>query len=647
MLELNGQYLCEKCFLPLAQKDAVCPHCRPESNIEQYLSALPEKTILQGRYVVGKVLGKGGFGVTYLCYDAKLAKRVAIKEYLPDALTHRNSGEAEISFFSGEKEQSFLSGALKFYEEAKMVSRFNGNPNIISVYEFFYENNTAYYVMEYLVGEDLKRYIVQCGGKIREAQAMYVALQVCEAMILVHSRGILHRDISPDNIFVCADGRLKLIDFGAARHMVGEETNSLSVILKQGFAPLEQYQKHGNQGPWTDLYALGATLYYAVTGNVIDDAMSRIEDDTLDFSGISPAFGQVMREMLTVQGKDRMQSAELLKQALLATGIVPEPLTEEHSVPEMPEPLKPLEFSEKPEPPKHPAKRNRKKAVITAAAVLAACALGTAGAWMAATGRFESKSAAAGSGQELEKTTVWQMTDSDETKTTSGQTKKDLSDFRSATTTTNAAITQPPKSKTYTETYVGPIGESGNFTLKLSYEAEKNEKTTITVYRSGNKITYNYSEKKFNVTVINNGRMYICYPFSTLKTEMDCSEEQMELLYKQPGATKDGGIYMEVDDLSSISDYLSFGNVIMDCLKVNDKQFVSEETVTMQDTKYRCETYKDKDGTANQYFFDGNKLKYIKQDGDLFQIDRLSKGAESSAFSLPKGYIDSSILDLL
>ena len=323
MVNINGKNLCEHCFEEVSA-NGICGACSFESNNSKYPTALPENTILNGRYVVGRVLGKGGFGITYLCYDSKEQKKIAIKEYLPDSLIHRNTGETVVSTYGGESEEYFKAGAQKFYEEARLVSRFNGNPNIIGVYEFFYENNTAYFVMEYLDGIDLKNYIRNNGGRISEEQTLYVMNKAAEALMIVHSTGVLHRDISPDNIFLCTDGKVKLIDFGAARQVVGEASKSLSVILKQGFAPLEQYQKKGNQGPWTDIYALGATFYYSLTGKIIDDAMSRLEDPSLETENVTPQLAAIIEKMLSVDIKSRYQNVFELKGDLSALTIVPE-----------------------------------------------------------------------------------------------------------------------------------------------------------------------------------------------------------------------------------------------------------------------------------------------------------------------------------
>ncbi|MFR5876511.1 MAG: protein kinase domain-containing protein [Eubacterium sp.] len=325
MISLNKKNLCERCFHEVG-RDGVCRFCGTQKNKDKYPTALTEGTILIGKYVVGKVLGKGGFGVTYLCYDSKENKSVAIKEYLPDSLTHRNTGDTMVSTYGGESEGYFKVGAQKFYDEAKLVSRFNGNPNIISVYEFFYENNTTYYVMEYLDGMDLKHYIYENNGRISIEEAVYICKKITEALLIVHTLDVLHRDISPDNIYICSDQSIKLIDFGAARQVLGEASKSLSVILKQGFAPLEQYQRKGKQGPWTDIYALGATIYYALTGTIIDDAMTRIMDDTVDYSGIPSEFAAVLKKMLEVRIEDRFQNTFELKNALDSMKIEGKPI---------------------------------------------------------------------------------------------------------------------------------------------------------------------------------------------------------------------------------------------------------------------------------------------------------------------------------
>ena len=239
-------------------------------------------------------------------------------------LSHRNTGETQITVFGDEAQAQFATGARKFYEEAEMIARFRGHPNIVEVFEFFYENNTAYYVMEYLDGTDLKQRIRR--QRLSEGETVFLIGQVCRALETVHAASVLHRDIAPDNIFICNNGDVKLIDFGAARQVVGEATQSLSVILKQDFAPVEQFQKHGEQGPWTDIYALGATAFRAATDANLPDSLSRLSEDTADFSMLSDGLGKVTAKMTAVHLRDRYQNVAAVLDDLQRTGIVPVPI---------------------------------------------------------------------------------------------------------------------------------------------------------------------------------------------------------------------------------------------------------------------------------------------------------------------------------
>ena len=318
----NTRY-CDKCFSQLQPEDVNCPVCGWDpSQPEPASSSLPVGAILLGKYAVGRVLGKGGFGVTYLAFDLTRAERVAIKEYMPDTLSYRMPGTTLISTYFGEKEQNFHLGAEKFYEEAHTLSRFSGNPNITRVQEFFYENNTAYFVMEYIQGSDLKAFIAQNGGRLSEHAVLSLLWPLLGALEAVHAQGILHRDISPDNIFITDGGIVKLLDFGSARQVLGEQSKSLSVVLKPGFAPVEQYQTHGRQGEWTDVYALAATAYYCLTGRVPESAMDRLVEDTLEppsslGAEVSSAFEKVLLQAMSVRATGRIQNIPELQDALL------------------------------------------------------------------------------------------------------------------------------------------------------------------------------------------------------------------------------------------------------------------------------------------------------------------------------------------
>ncbi len=359
MININSKNICENCFE--STKTLLCPHCGYENGITQNdARLLAPGSILSGKYIVGKPLGVGGFGVTYLGYDAVQDKIVAIKEYFPQGFAIRSSDSVTVSV-SEENLESHNSGKEKFYEEAKLVSRFNGNPNIVGVYEFFYENNTAYFIMEHLDGMDLKHYIKHKGGKISSEETLTILNDVSSALMVIHSANVLHRDIAPDNIFLCKNGNIKLIDFGAARQYSGEQSKNLSVILKQGFAPLEQYQKRGKQGPWTDIYALGATAYYALTGELLDDPMSRLEEDTLADSetpGIDDNLYTIIKKCVKLTIQERYPNTFELKNDLNSLTLTPAPIsvaqympqvtvpepepTSEEAVPDSPEPVPPL-----------------------------------------------------------------------------------------------------------------------------------------------------------------------------------------------------------------------------------------------------------------------------------------------------------------
>jgi serine/threonine protein kinase len=318
---INNKTLCPYCF---TESSLPCPACGYSGGEGlTFPTALPVSTVLLGRYIIGKTLGKGGFGITYLAYDSVEDKKVAVKEYFPDTLSYRNPGYTQVSTYQGEKEDSFKLGVEKFYDEAQMISRFNGKPGLIWVNRFFYENQTAYFVMEYLEGMDLKAYFKSNNGVLSERQIIAVITPLIESLIIVHGTGVLHRDISADNIYITNDGRIKLLDFGAARQVLGEATNSLSVILKQGFAPIEQYQSRGKQGPWTDVYALGATIYYCLTGKVPDAPMGRLEADHMFMpENASDGFRIVLQKMLAVRPGDRYQNFSELARDMTAYGLL-------------------------------------------------------------------------------------------------------------------------------------------------------------------------------------------------------------------------------------------------------------------------------------------------------------------------------------
>ncbi len=262
---MNIERLCYGCFQE-KEPGIPCPHCGFNEKDEQPYLALPLGTILNGRYLIGKVLGIGGFGITYLGYDLTLEIKVAIKEYMPSALATRHPDHYSVAL-TGRVEEDYQYGMERFLDEAKILAKLQNTPHIVSVQNYFKENGTAYFVMEYIDGMSLKAYLAKNGDKIPYNQAIAILQPIMQALVQVHAMNLLHRDISPDNIYITSKGESRLLDFGAARFALGDG-KSVSVILKHGYAPEEQYSSHGNQGPWTDVYAMGATMYRCITGQL-------------------------------------------------------------------------------------------------------------------------------------------------------------------------------------------------------------------------------------------------------------------------------------------------------------------------------------------------------------------------------------------
>ena len=247
--------------------------------MEKNSYSLQRNTGLIGRYVIQEVLGQGGFGITYLGIDKLYGNKVAIKEYYPQKIAMRKAQyEDVVTVTSIEEKNNYDKGKKRFLDEAQVMARFNKNEGIVKILDFFEANNTAYIVMEYLEGITLKQYLGKY-GVLQFRNLIEMMLPLLEALIEIQSQGLIHRDISPDNIMVQHNGKLKLMDFGAARDYTESGNKSLTVILKPGYAPPEQYQTHGVQGPWTDIYALCATIYKCLTGITPPDAIARVMDD--------------------------------------------------------------------------------------------------------------------------------------------------------------------------------------------------------------------------------------------------------------------------------------------------------------------------------------------------------------------------------
>lgn len=310
---MQGNNLCYGCMKEKGEAK-VCPKCGwVEGTEAESPLHLKPGTILSGKYLVGRVLGHGGFGITYLACDINLGAKLAIKEYFPQGMATRSFGDPTISVYSGNTKEHFQYGLDKFLEEARTLVKFDDISEIVTVKDFFKENNTAYLVMSYVEGITLKQYVEQKGGRIPLDMVLNIMLPVMRALEEVHKEGILHRDISPDNIYMTKNFNVKLLDFGAARFAMGEYSKSLSVILKPGYAPEEQYRTRGNQGPWTDVYAVAATMYRALTGETPPDALDRLFNDDIKPPSelrveISRNIESAIMKAMAIKASDRYQS---------------------------------------------------------------------------------------------------------------------------------------------------------------------------------------------------------------------------------------------------------------------------------------------------------------------------------------------------
>ena len=324
--------LCFGCMKENENPGQRCSHCG--FDIKEYMNTCSTRvlrpgTILNGQYLVGKVLGEGGFGITYLAFDLNLNLPTAIKEYFPVGLAVREVTEMRtnrISAFSRDKQYYFENGLKSFTEEARSLIRFRQEKGIVQVNTFFYENGTAYMVMEYIRGKSLKQYLRERNMPLSERETLEIMTPVLQVLEKIHEAGIIHRDISPDNIMLGENGKVCLIDFGAARMITGAETRSLEVVLKPGYTPFEQYHSHGKMGPWTDVYAVCATMYRMLSGKVPQEALFRLEKDHLESlyelakkgecPPLSWSTSSAVEKGMAIRSEERYQKIRDLQEAL-------------------------------------------------------------------------------------------------------------------------------------------------------------------------------------------------------------------------------------------------------------------------------------------------------------------------------------------
>ncbi|MBK6088103.1 serine/threonine-protein kinase [Ruminococcus difficilis] len=309
--------VCKKCNKEIGNA-AECPYCGAVVLIDPLPHHLPVGALIGGRFSVEGVLGEGGFGITYLTRDNKLGSLFAVKEYYPRGISYRdNTGTNEVYVSSKDDTDFYNHGKERFLSEARTLARFSEEPGVVSVTDFIEENDTVYLVMEYLRGETLQKYL-KMHDKLSADEAFHMLEPVIKTLEKIHAAGVIHRDISPDNIMVLKNGQLKLMDFGAAKEYI-DDNRSMSVMLKKGYAPMEQYRRNGKQGPWTDVYAMCATIYRCITGKTPDDALDRVVEDNLQKpsalgADITPQKEAVLMHGMAVHQQDRCRNmTELLR----------------------------------------------------------------------------------------------------------------------------------------------------------------------------------------------------------------------------------------------------------------------------------------------------------------------------------------------
>lgn len=359
--------LCFGCMEPTDSYP--CPRCGYTPGGKGAEWALQPGSILNGKYMVGRILGQGGFGITYIGWDIALEKKVAIKEYYPSGQVGRTPGANTLSWYTSESAAlARQTGLEMFLKEARKMSKVDDVFGIVRVRDLFQENQTAYIVMDYVEGETLKARL-QKTGPMAWDQAKGIFQPAIRAMEQVHKAGLIHRDLSPDNLMLTPDGQVKILDLGAAKDLSINSGASSMQVAKSGFSPFEQYSQRGGSGPWTDVYAMAATIYYTLTGVLPPAAIDRVEEDTMDWSLVSTLPGRAREALMAamaVSAKKRMQSMEELERGLFGA---------ENKAP--PKPKSAQKVKPEKELPKRPtARKKRLIAAVAAVIVVVGCGVG-------------------------------------------------------------------------------------------------------------------------------------------------------------------------------------------------------------------------------------------------------------------------------
>lgn len=313
--------LCMGCMNQVADHEIVCPHCGfNETTLRQESYYLDPGTIVGGKYIVGRVMSYGGHTVSYLGYDAEKNQKVIIKEYLPSDFSTRSDGEKEVTIYSGDAETQFMQGLTNYLNESSRIQQLGHVDGIADIYDCLAENETGYVISEYVEGQSLKA-IMDSGKKYSVSATVSVIKKILNGLRQVHPLDVIHCDIAPETVMITDNGEIKLTDFGATRYVTTANSKSLAIILKQGYAPEEQYRSKGVRGPWTDVYAVAAVMYRMITGIVPQESVERALMDELKEPSkmgvqIPTHIENALMNALNVYQEERTPSAEVFLKEL-------------------------------------------------------------------------------------------------------------------------------------------------------------------------------------------------------------------------------------------------------------------------------------------------------------------------------------------
>ncbi len=313
--------LCLGCMRQIQDRESACPYCGfDERRNRQEAYYLKPGTVIAGRYIVGKALHYDGFIITYIGWDAKNKCRVSIQEYMSSDFATRVEGDKEVTIYSGDAQEEYMKGFTLFLNEGNAMQKLPGITGIAAVCDCCAENATGYLITEYLSGKTLKD-ILSTGKRFTFEQAEQLLMPLLQSLSVLHQAGIMHYDIAPQNILLTDDGTARLINFGSARFVTTAKSRSLAVLVKQGYAPEEQYRTHGEKGSWSDVYAIAAVFYHMITGAVPEESIKRGVQDNLKEPSkygvdIPKSAENALMNALNVYTKDRTKTIQQFCQEL-------------------------------------------------------------------------------------------------------------------------------------------------------------------------------------------------------------------------------------------------------------------------------------------------------------------------------------------